>query len=87
MNSNALFEYVRRKYLIKLISWVAVYITYSVKSAAPNLNILLREYAIRHDHLVVTNRVFSWQNVLVKSQNVPLRKEFCLQKKRIKFAR
>ena len=26
MNSNAHFEHVRHKYLIKLISWVAVYI-------------------------------------------------------------
>ena len=25
MNSNAHFEYVRHKYLLKLISWVAVY--------------------------------------------------------------
>ena len=29
MNSNAHFEHVRHKYLIKLISWVAVYIATS----------------------------------------------------------
>ena len=28
MNSNAHFEYVRHKYLIKLISWVAVYLAF-----------------------------------------------------------
>ena len=28
MNSNAHFEYVRHKYLIKLISWGAVYLSF-----------------------------------------------------------
>ena len=38
MNSNAHFEHVRHKYLIKLISWVAVYTGYQGQNPLPANN-------------------------------------------------